>query len=145
MPDTPLKDALDAGVPCIGYTDHETGLRVKRLPTQKEVDDESSLLPTSEQIITGKIQLFEDGLDDLIDNVAKAKGFGKTSMTPTASCLGYAGYTNSQQENAIAFGVWMDKVYLDALQIQADFFYGLIPEPTFEEVVAQLDQMVWPQ
>lgn len=112
--------------------------------SEAEEADRLSRIPTAEKIITAKIQEIEDALDALVDDVAKAKGYGKKSVTPTASCLGYAGYNNPHRANAEAFGLWSATLYGDALQIQADYLYGLIDEPTLEEVVAQMEPMEWP-
>jgi hypothetical protein len=86
----------------------------------------------------------EAEIDLYIDKVAKAKGYETISMSPTAACVSYAGYPNIYQQEAIAFGTWKANIWPTVHEIYADVQNGLRPIPTAEEVISELDIMVWP-
>jgi hypothetical protein len=89
-------------------------------------------------------QYIEDALDEYIDSVAAARGYARVGVTPSASCLGYAGFVNPYQAEAIAFGQWMASLWPVVFQIQADVRNNLRPVPTAAQVISELPVMVWP-
>lgn len=89
-------------------------------------------------------QGIEDALDNYIDSVAAARGYRRVGVTPSASCLGYAGFTNAYQSEAIAFGQWVASLWPIVFQIQADVRNNLRPVPTAAQVISELPAMVWP-
>ena len=98
---------------------------------------------TAEQIKTAKINTIGASLDMYIDSVAKAKGYGTNTMSPTAACIAYVGYDNPYRVEAESFAVWKASIWPIVFQIQADVESGSIPEPTLDEIIAQLPVMVW--
>lgn len=96
-----------------------------------------------------KVKAMENIIDDLVDDTAKEKGYGTKTMSPTAACIAYAGYTNPYQAEAIAFGQWKASIWPIVFQIQMDYEAAVLldpatPEPTLESIMAALPVMVWP-
>lgn len=89
-------------------------------------------------------QEIEDALDSYIDSVAAARGYRRVGVTPSASCLGYAGFVNPYQAEAVAFGQWVASLWPAVFQIQSDVLNNIRPVPTAEQVIAELPVMVWP-
>ena len=101
--------------------------------------------PTAEDIFNEAVQKIEDDLDQFIDDAAKAENYGKVTMSPTASCLSYAGFDNAHRSRAEAFGQWVASIWPVAYQIQADYMYGIrTEEPTLEIIISELPPMGWP-
>lgn len=120
---------------------NDNGLEIKQNTVALTPEETSTRY---EDEINSLMQVMEDKLDTMVDDIANAKGYGKTTMSPTASCLSYAGYDNAHRANAEIFGQWIASLWPVAYQIQADFLYGLIPQPTEAEVLAAMPPMVWP-
>jgi hypothetical protein len=95
---------------------------------------------TSEQIA---VQL-EAAVDKHADAVAAARNYGRAGVPPSVACLGYAGYANPYQAEAVAFGNWMASLWPACYQIQADVIAGTRSAPTEVELIAELPVMVWP-
>jgi hypothetical protein len=55
-----------------------------------------------------------------------------------------AGYPGPFQQEGIAFATWMDTCNAIGYQMLADFQAGNIPQPTVQEVLDALPEMVWP-
>lgn len=91
------------------------------------------------------VEMIELAIDLHIDKVARDKGYGTATMSPTAACISYAGYENIYQFESVAFGVWKANIWPAVHQIYADVQNGLRQIPTAEEVIAELDLMVWPE
>lgn len=96
--------------------------------------------PTPEQIAA---QL-EAEVDKHADAVAAARNYGRAGVPSSVACLGYAGYTNPYQAEAVAFGNWMASLWPVCYQIQADVIAGTRATPIEAELIAELPVMVWP-
>lgn len=108
--------------------------------TQVEADAILNPPPTNEQIAA---QL-EAAVDRFVDSTAEARGYGRVGVTPSVACIGYAGYPNQYQTEAITFGDWVSSLWPACYQIQADVLAGLRVAPTETELLAELPQLVWP-
>jgi len=87
----------------------------------------------------------EAAVDDHIDAVATAKGYGKRYRdSATEACMKYAAFPNKYQAEAIAFGQWIVSVWDYVFQVQADVLASLRPVPTKEQLISELPVMVWP-
>lgn len=87
----------------------------------------------------------EAAIDDYIDSVAAAKGYGKVYRDgATEACMKYASFTNKYQAEAITFGNWIVAVWDVVYQVQADVLANLRPVPTAEQLISELPTMVWP-
>jgi hypothetical protein len=80
----------------------------------------------------------EASVDRHADAVAKTKGYGRVGVSPSASCIGYSGYQNEFQAEAISFGVWLASLWPVCWAIQADVEAGLRDIPTEEELIMEL-------
>lgn len=90
------------------------------------------------------IASIESAIDSHIDTVAKDKGYGTVSMSPTAACISYVGYPNIYQSEALAFGTWKADIWPVVHQIYADVQLGIRSIPSAEEMIAELPIMIWP-
>lgn len=87
----------------------------------------------------------EAAVDDHIDAVAAAKGYGKRYRNnATEACMKYASFVNKYQAEAIAFGQWIVAVWDYVIQVQSDVQAELRTVPTKEQLIAELPAMVWP-
>jgi hypothetical protein len=82
---------------------------------------------------------FERALDTFIDSVAQAKGYDSR-----ITCVMRTGYQNPWQEEAVAFGKWMDSCYSKAIEIIDKVKSGKKQMPTKESFLAEMPEMVWP-
>ena len=60
------------------------------------------------------------------------------------SCAVRAGYPGPFHDEGVAFAAWMDTCNATGYQLLAQFQQGLIPQPSIEDVIAALPEMVWP-
>lgn len=82
---------------------------------------------------------YDAALTAHLDSVAQSKRYADR-----ISCSVRAGYPGPFQSEGIAFATWMDTCNQIGYQILADFQAGNIPQPSVEDVIAALPQMVWP-
>ena len=85
----------------------------------------------------------EQAFDQHIDAVAKARGYGRVGVAPSASCIGFAGYPNQWQAEAIKFAQWSSTCCALMIQGQQDIIAGTRPMPTPAQAIAELPLMVW--
>lgn len=78
-------------------------------------------------------------LDAHIDSVAKARRYDSR-----VTCAMRAGFPGPWQEEAKAFGTWMDTCYTRAYAIMLEVEAGNRELPTFEQLLAELPAMIWP-
>jgi hypothetical protein len=104
------------------------------------ITKEEKEIKYKEQLVTS----LENAIDKHVDDVAKAKGYGTVSMSPTAACISYAGYPNVYQNEAIAFSQWKADIWPLIHQIYADVENGIRPIPSAEEILSEIPEMVWP-
>jgi hypothetical protein len=78
-------------------------------------------------------------IDRLLDTTAQSKQYGNA-----VSCASYVSSTNPQWKlEAETFVSWRDAVFVYAINIQTEV-QGGAPIPSFEEFVAGLPAIVWP-
>jgi len=110
------------------------------VPTQEQIDIWTA--EYSEYLIRSDL---EAAVDDHIDAVATAKGYGKRYRDgATEACMKYAAFPNKYQAESIAFGQWIVTVWDYVFQVQSDVIANLRPIPTKEQLIAELPVMVWP-
>lgn len=85
----------------------------------------------------------ERAFDQHIDAVAEARGYGRVGVRPSASCIGFAGFPNQWQAEAIKFAQWSSTCCALMIQGQQDVISGVRPMPTPEQAIAELPVMVW--
>lgn len=78
-------------------------------------------------------------VDKYIDRTAQAKGYDSR-----ITCVMRTGYQNPWQEEAVAFGKWMDFCYSKAIEIIDKVKSGKKQMPTKESFLAEMPEMVWP-
>jgi hypothetical protein len=81
--------------------------------------------------------------DAHIDSVAAQRGYKRAGVTPSASCIGYAGYPNPYQAEAIKFGQWVADCCALLIAERAKVVAGTRTMPTPAEAIAELPPMVW--
>ena len=100
-----------------------------------EVVDISSQKPPVEV----QIKVYENAVQAHLDATAQTRGYDNTY-----TCLSY---TTSKDETwlreSLAFSEWRDSVWRKAHEILNAFKVGAIPQPTVEEVIAQLPKISW--
>ena len=126
------------------YDEYRTEIR-DRPNIEKYVQDNfDALILRAKQVEIGQIKInLEKAIDQHIDSVAAAKGYGRDGMTPSAACLGYAAYANEYQSEAVAFGEWIASLWPVVYQIMDAVETGARDIPTAEELIAELPEMVW--
>lgn len=82
---------------------------------------------------------YDAALTAHLDSVARSKRYADR-----ISCSVRAGYPGPFQADGIAFATWMDTCNAIGYSILADFQAGNIPQPSVEDVIAALPEMVWP-
>lgn len=74
-----------------------------------------------------------------LDSIAQTRNYDNR-----ITCSVRAAYPGPYQAEGIAFGSWMDTCNAAGYQMLADYQAGLISQPTVEELIAGLPEMVWP-
>ena len=86
-----------------------------------------------------QIKVYENAVQAHLDATAQTRGYDNTY-----TCLSY---TTSKDETwlreSLAFSEWRDSVWRKAHEILNAFKVGAIPQPTVEEVIAQLPKISW--
>jgi hypothetical protein len=95
--------------------------------------------PTMEQLAAD----IDAAFDAHIDAVAFQRGYKRAGVTPSASCIGYAGYPNPYQAEAIKFGQWVADCCALLIAERAKVVAGTRMMPTPAEAIAELPPMVW--
>ena len=85
------------------------------------------------------LALYVTAITNHLDSVAQTKYYDNR-----ITCSVRAAYPGPYQAEGISFGTWMDTCNAAGYQILADYQAGLIPQPTIEELIAGLPEMVWP-
>jgi len=88
---------------------------------------------TQEQIVA----LYEQALDEHLDSVAQSDRWSNRF-----TFVARAGYPNRWQQEAIAFGVWMDSCNEHAYALLQQVAAGEVPMPTLEEFIDGLPEYV---
>lgn len=94
------------------------------------------IAPTSEEIEADLDAKF----NAYLDSVARQRRYNDRF-----TCAIRAGYPSAFQAEGVAFATWMDQCNVIAYQIMAEVKSGARPVPTFEEFIAELPEMVWPE
>lgn len=95
--------------------------------------------PTQEE----QFAAIERAFDKHIDDVAEARGYGRVGVRPSASCIGFAGFPNQWQAEAIKFAQWSATCCALLIQGQHDVIAGTRTIPTPEQAIAELPILVW--
>lgn len=74
-----------------------------------------------------------------LDAVARSRNWADR-----ISLMARAGFAGPWQAEAIAFGQWADGCNVIALRMLDEYQAGTIEQPTVDEVIAALPEMVWP-
>lgn len=91
--------------------------------------------PKPEEILLG----YENAVQKHLDTTAQSKGYDNTY-----TCLSYLSSTNATwYRESHAFNAWRDEVWQTCHTILDAFIAGKIPQPTIEELIAQLPVIDW--
>jgi len=91
---------------------------------------------STEEIINQKRQAYEGAVSQYLDSKASLRGYGNIVTASTrASLIG-----SLWQSEGLAYGLWMDRVWQRCYQILNAVLAGQRREPTFEEVVVELER-----
>lgn len=105
----------------------------------------SSWVLNQTRYVSATSDSLEAVIDDYIDSVAAAKGYGKVYRDgATEACMKYASFPNKYQAEAIAFGNWIVAVWDVVYQVKADVLANLRPVPTAQQLISELPTMTWP-
>lgn len=89
-------------------------------------------------------QRLSEAVEDHINAVAAARGYGSKQMPPGLSARAYAGYANQFQAECIVFGQWVADCWGYCYQVWAAVQAGQRAVPTAPQLLAELPVMVWP-
>ncbi|MBF8177651.1 hypothetical protein [Herminiimonas contaminans] len=98
-------------------------------------DDAPELQPTQEQIITEKIKVMDDLIKARLNAKAVEMRFDSIASAIAAASLPAGEY---RQEDGAALHLWSARTWQKAEQIRDAFLSGERPEPSWEEVEAEL-------
>jgi hypothetical protein len=84
-----------------------------------------------------KIKRLETAIDNLIEAEVTSRGYKTVD-----SIAKYTGFTNMFQAEAEALSVWVASIWVKCYELLGQWQAGTIPEPTEEEVIAQLPALV---
>lgn len=114
-----------------------------RTVTQAALDVLVAARDSARMTQSDKFRAIERAFDKHMDDTASARGYGRNGVSPSASCIGYAGYPNQWQAEAIKFAQWSAACCALLIQGQADVIAGARAMPTPEQAIAELPLMVW--
>lgn len=97
----------------------------------------------SEMTQADRFSAIEQAVDRHIDEIAAARGYGRVGLSPSAACIGYAGYANPWQVESAKFGQWMANCWSYIIQEQQKVVAGTRSMPTPAQAIAELPAMVW--
>ena len=84
-------------------------------------------------------KVYENAVQAHLDAMAQTRGYDNTY-----TCLSYLSSTDEKwKRESNAFNVWRDNVWRKAHEILDAVLCGAIPQPTVEEVIAQLPKIEW--
>ena len=84
-------------------------------------------------------KIYENAVQAHLDATAQTRGYDNTY-----TCLSYLSSTDEKwKRESNAFNVWRDNVWRKAHEILNAVLCGAIPQPTVEEVIAQLPSIDW--
>ena len=91
--------------------------------------------PTTEEILKG----YEDAVQAHLDATAQSRGYDNTY-----TCLSYIASTDEiWHRESNAFNAWRDRVWRKCHEIMNSVLAGATPQPTVEELIAQLPVIDW--
>ena len=114
-----------------------------RTVNQAELDVLILARTASQMTQADYFKAIDQAFDKHLDAVAAARGYGRVGVTPSASCVGFAGYPNPWQTEAIKFAQWSANCCTLLIQGQNDVISGTRQMPTPEQAIAELPVMVW--
>ena len=84
-------------------------------------------------------KVYENAVQSHLDETAQERGYDNTY-----TCLSYMNSTDEKwNRESNAFNAWRDSVWHKAHEILDAVMCGAIPQPTVEEVIAQLPKIAW--
>lgn len=105
-------------------------------------DEEAEIianLPTIEQILADKIKEFTDQIQQFIHDKAWEIGqYGHNGVGNIYNCSVYIGVNSPFESECQALLTWNSACWVKCIEILEAFKSGTIPEPTIEEIIAQL-------
>jgi hypothetical protein len=107
---------------------------------RREINDAPYVVYTrksDEQIQALMLQRYEQALDEHLDKAAQ-----EDRWSNRFTFVARAGYPNRWQQEAIAFGIWMDSCNEHAYALLQKVVTGEVPMPTLEEFIAGLPEYV---
>ena len=139
----------DEGETAWQYDEYTLEIRDRQNLNQYLTDNFDVLIAQAKQTeIATIMKEFESKIDQLIDDVAEAKGYGRKHseiiIPPSIACEGYAAYENQYQSEAIAFGQWKTSLWPIVYQIIAEVETRQREIPTWDELKTELPEIVWP-
>lgn len=83
--------------------------------------------------------VYENAVQDYLDRTARTRGY-----SDSYTCLSYHKSTDEVwRTDSEIFNAWRDSVWHKCHEILNAFMCGAIPQPTIEEVIAQLPSIDW--
>ena len=89
--------------------------------------------------VEAKISSIQTSVQDMLDSKAQEKGYD----TIISACS-YTGYPNPFKVESELYTEWRGNVWATCYQILGEWENGIIPEPSEEEVLAQLPELAIP-
>jgi len=126
------------------YDEYRLDIRDRAGIEQYVADNFDALLAKAKQVEVDAITAKKEKvIDNHIDKVAAARGYGRDGIRPSVACIGYASYENEYQAEAIGYGKWVASLWPVVFSIMSDVSVGLRDIPTDEELISELPEMVW--
>lgn len=117
----------------VEYTDKNDGVHTV-------VEQEAAAIALDTQTKTAALLVtYVNALTNHLDTVAQSRNYDNR-----ITCSVRAAYPGPYQAEGIAFGSWMDQCNQIGYQMLADYQTGLISQPTVEELITSLPEMIWP-
>lgn len=102
------------------------------------IDEEATALVA--ELAAQQLSAMESRLEAYTDTVARQRRYRSAE-----SCVSYVGDAAPQIDaEAIAFKAWRSAFWVQAGIVETDVIAGTRTAPTFDELIAELPQMVWP-
>jgi hypothetical protein len=105
----------------------------------KQQQEQEALAKAAEEKLQQTVKTYEAAIDSFFDQKAKEKGYDSR-----ITCALRAGFVGPFQQEGIAFAQWMDNCYSYIYQVLEQVKANTRPQPTIEELLAELPVLTWP-
>jgi hypothetical protein len=105
----------------------------------KEQQEQEAINKDNQEKEKVLVQSYEAALQNLFDTTAQSKNYDSR-----ITCALRAGYTGPYQQEGVAFAQWMDNCYSYTYQVLQEVSSGIRPQPTVQELLAELPVLTWP-